>query len=252
MKNFRLIILAIAFTIGFVSCEKEDASNSDQDKELTCGSSLSSPFQCISAAGKSTLTTYKIPELYGCWDSKDFDFCVKYNSDGTGLITFKPSAFVSGSTQKIKWGAMVNSKGELLLSNAGTIYIAHESLQGSLDPQIALLSFKQSTKQWYGFDLVSVGSCGTVSGGGGTTGGTGNVIFYTQTDHGCGPITVKINNQTGSINNYYSSTPDCGDDGGANFTLPAGNYSYTAECDKYTWGSNITITAGGCFKMKLN
>jgi hypothetical protein len=251
MKNLRLLILAITLLIGFASCDEKDASNSYQDKELTCGSSLSSPFQCISASGKSTLTTYQIPELYGCWDSKDFDFCVKYNADGTGLITFKPSAFVSGSTQKIKWGAMVNSKGELLVSNMGTIYIAHESLQGSLDPQIALLSFKKSTKQWYGFDLVSVGSCGTVSGGGGTS-NTGNIIFWTQTDHGCGPITVTINNQSGSINSYYGAAPACGANGGANFTLPAGNYSYTAKCAKYQWGSSITITAGGCIKMKLN
>lgn len=234
-------------------CKKDEATNSKQDRELTCGSSLETPFQCISAAGKSTVTTYKIPELYGCWDSDDFDFCVKYNSDGTGLITFKPSGLSKGSTQKIKWGAMVNSKGDLLISNAGTIYIAHESLEGSLDPQIALMSFKQSTKQWYGFDLVPIGSCATVSTGGGSTGGTGNIIFWTQSDQGCGTIKVTINNQTGTISSYFSSgAPACGQSGGASFTLPAGNYTFTAECSKYKWGSTpVTISAGTCVTMQL-
>ncbi|WP_276346855.1 carboxypeptidase-like regulatory domain-containing protein [Daejeonella sp. JGW-45] len=247
-----LITLCIAFVL--VACEKQDAANSREDKILTCGSSLTAPFQCISAAGKSTLTTTKIPELYGYWDSDDFDFCVNYKSDGTGTITFKPSGLSKGSTQKIKWGAMVNSKGELVLSNAGTIYIAHESLEGSLDPQIALMSFKQSTKQWWGFDLRSVSSCPTVSGGGTPgTGGNGNIIFYTKSDLGCGSIKVTINGQTGTINQYFSSgAPACGNNGGANFSLPAGNYTFTAECTNYKWTSTpVTITAGQCFKMEL-
>lgn len=251
MRKFFATIFILFILSG---CEKQDAANSREDKVLTCGSSLAVPFQCISAAGKSTITTTKIPELYGYWDSDDFDFCVNYKSDGTGTITFKPSAFIKGSTQKIKWGAMVNSKGELVLSNSGTIYIAHESLEGSLDPQIALMSFKQSTKQWYGFDLKSVSSCPTVTGGGTTgTGGNGNIIFYTKSDIGCGSIKVTINNQSSTITQYFASTaPSCGNTGGANFTLPAGNYTFTAECSQYKWPSTpITITAGQCFKMEL-
>lgn len=250
----RKLLTILSVVLMLFGCEKEDAANSKEDKDLTCGSSLNAPFQCISAAGKSTLTTTKIPELYGYWDSEDFDFCVNYKSDGTGTITFKPSAFVKGSTQKIKWGAMVNSKGELLLSNQGTIYIAHESLEGSLDPQIALMSFKKSTKQWYGFDLKSVSSCPTITGGGSTgTGGNGNVIFWVKSDLGCGNIKVTINNQNGTIGQYVTSgAPACGASSGANFTLPAGNYTFTAECSKYKWPATaITVTAGQCFKMEL-
>lgn len=250
MKKLLFILSVIFFS---ASCTKDEATNSKQDRVLTCGSALEEPFQCISAAGKSTITTFDIPELIGCWDSDDFDFCVKYYPGGTGLITFKPSAFVKGSTQEIKWGAMVNSKGELLLSNAGTVYIAHESLQGSLDPQIALLSFKRSTKQWFGFDLVSIGECKPVSSGSGTTGGTGNIIFWTQSDQGCGPIKVTINGQSNTITQYFAAgSPACGQAGGATFNLPAGEYNFTAECSKYKWGTTpVTITAGGCLKMEL-
>lgn len=252
MKKLLLFLFVIFFS---ASCTKDEATNSKQDRVLTCGSTLEKPFQCISAAGKSTITTYDIPELIGCWDSDDFDFCVKYNSDGTGVITYKPSAFVKGSTQNIKWGAMVNSKGELLLSNVGTVYIAHESLQGSLDPQIALLSFKRSTKQWSGFDLVSIGECKPISGGGGgnTPGGTGNVVMWTKSDQGCGTIKVTINGQSNNITQYFSNgSPACGQAGGATFNLPAGEYNFTAECSKYKWGPTpFTITAGSCLKMEL-
>ena len=235
---------------SFSSCEKageEDAGSGSMN--LSCGSSMPGGYQCIRAGGASTTTTYNIPELVGYWDSNDFDFCVKYSSNGTGVITYKPSAFVSGSTQNIKWGAMVNSKGELLKSNVGTIYIVHESTSGTpVDPQIASLSFKQSTKQWYGFDLVPVASCGTTT----ATPSSGQGMFWTASDQNCGPITVTINGQSKTITSYYSSvTPSCGANGCANFSLPAGTYSYKATCSSYQWSGSITITAGGCFKMKL-
>lgn len=251
MKKF-LLLIPILFL--FIGCEKDMATNSKEDRVLTCGSTLEPPFQCISGAGKSTITTYDIPELIGCWDSDDFDFCIQYIKGGTGVITYKPSAFVKGSTQKIKWGAMVNSKGELILSNAGTVYIAHESLQGSLDPQIAMLSFKRSTKQWAGFDLVAIGECKAPTSGGGTTvGGKGNIVFWTKSDQGCGTIKVTINGQSNNITQYFANgSPACGQAGAASFELPAGQYTFSAECSKYKWNPTpFTITAGECLKMEL-
>lgn len=248
-------ILTVIIAMGLLhsGCEKEDATITNEEKEIICGSTMPDGYQCISNAGAATPVTYDIPEVLGTWNSEGYDFCINYRSDGTGLITFKGSAFTSGSTQEIKWGAMVNSKGELQKSGAGTIYIVHESLDGSLDPQIASLSFYQSSRTWYGFDLEEVSSCGTVGGGGGGGNGEGDIVFWTQSDKGCGSIMVTINGQSGSVSSYYSSTPECGATGCANFTLPAGNYSFTAECDSYTWGpTSVTITEGGCFKMRLN
>ncbi len=235
-----------------LSCEKDDAADSQQNKEYRCGTTLPSGYQCISAAGASVPTTYEVSELYGYWESP-FDFCIQYKSDGTGIITYKASAFTAGSTQKIKWGAMVRKNGEFELSGAGTIYIVHESLEGSLDPQIAMLSFKQSTRQWAGFDLTKVSSCGSVGNNNSNNTGTGNITFWTMTDLGCGPITVNIGGKSGVINKYFSASPQCGTAGNANFTLPAGNYSFTASCNSYHWPeTQVTITAGGCMRMRLN
>ena len=149
-------------------CEKLDEDEADPGSggspslNLSCSTgSLPTNFQCIKGpTGLFATTTYKIPEVIGSWDSDDFDFCVTYSSNGTGVIRYKQSGFSSGSTQNIKWGAMVNSKGELLISSVGTVMIVHQSTSSTpVDPQIVSLSFLRSTKQWYGFDLKKVSSC---------------------------------------------------------------------------------------------
>lgn len=260
MKKSSIVCLKIIFSclIAFLfvlsSCEKDEAVDSQQNKEYRCGTSLPSGYQCISAAGESVPTTYEIPELYGSWESSA-DFCIEYKSDGTGIITFKPTTFTSGKTQRIKWGAMVRSNGEFELSGAGSIYICHESLEGSLDPQIIMLSFKRSTKQWLGWDLEKVSSCGSVgSGNNNNTTGNGNIAFWTSSDLKCGPITVSIAGKTGVINKYYyDSTPPCGASGAANFELPAGDYTFTASCTSYHWpASQVTIRPGVCLRMRLH
>jgi hypothetical protein len=257
-KFFRLFafVLCIVGCLNFTSCEKSEANDGsgvlgNASTNLSCSSSMPDGFQCIrSTGGATTTTTYKVPEIIGTWDSKGFDFCVNYLSNGTGVIKYKPSAFNAGSTQNVKWGAMVNSKGELLKSNVGTIYIVHESTSGTqIDPQIAALSFKQSTSQWYGFDLVSVSSCG---GSGTTTSTTGQAMFWTGADQKCGAITVKVNGQSKSITSYStSSAPACGTAGSATFDLPVGTYSYTAECSLYKWSGSITVISSSCSKIKF-
>ena len=92
--------------------------------------------------------------------------------------------------------------------------------------------------------------------GGGNNGGgnssTGNVMFWTSSDLGCGNISVSVANSSGIISQYYTSgSPDCGAGGCATFTLAPGNYSFTASCDGNSWNGSVTVTAGGCFKMRL-
>jgi len=89
--------------------------------------------------------------------------------------------------------------------------------------------------------------------GGGTTTTTGNVSFWTNKDLACGSITVNVNGKSGSITSYSpNGVSSCNVSGGANFTLPAGNYNYTASCSGgLTWSGTITVTAGGCLLQQL-
>ncbi len=99
--------------------------------------------------------------------------------------------------------------------------------------------------------------CGSLSAGGnngrGGSSTLGNVIFWCNQDHGCGNISVTLNGSSGTISQYYSSsTPSCGAGGSANFQLAAGTYNYSAKCSKYTWNGSVTVSSGGCFKMRLD
>lgn len=88
--------------------------------------------------------------------------------------------------------------------------------------------------------------------GGPTGSGEGNVMFWVQSDLGCGSISVTLNNQgSGSISSFYSSSPSCGASGCATFIVPAGTYSYSASCSEKTWNGSLTVAADQCFKMRL-
>ncbi len=80
----------------------------------------------------------------------------------------------------------------------------------------------------------------------------GQVIFWTQTDLGCGNITVKVGSQTGVISAYVSSgSPNCNAQNMCTFTLPPGNYSYTATCTGKNSSGSFTIKTGVCLKFQL-
>ena len=121
-----------------------------------------------------------------------------------------------------------------------------------LSPGTYSYSASCTGKTWNGNITITAGGCSKVqltSSGGGST--TGQGMFWTATNHGCGPINVVCNGITRTISSYYASMPACGASGCANFNLSPGTYSYSASCSGYTWNGNITITAGGCSRIQF-
>lgn len=64
--------------------------------------------------------------------------------------------------------------------------------------------------------------------------------------------TVTIAEISKQITYSYASTPECGSEGCANFTLYSGTYNYYATTGSYYWSGSITVSAGNCSTMKLN
>lgn len=65
--------------------------------------------------------------------------------------------------------------------------------------------------------------------------------------------TVYLNNSQSYIMQYYPTTlPSCGSNGCANFTLPAGTYTYHAESVVSIWDGSMTVYAGECSLILLN
>lgn len=80
---------------------------------------------------------------------------------------------------------------------------------------------------------------------------SGKVTFWINQDFGCGTITVNIGGYSAVITSYYGNVTTCDVNGCANFTLPAGNYNFTASCTGKNWAGTVTVTPNGCFKMQL-
>lgn len=100
-----------------------------------------------------------------------------------------------------------------------------------------------------GADYASLSDCQNNCGG-----STGNLTFWVNQDLGCGNIYVNVTSYgTGTISYYYSSQPDCGDSGCANFSgLGLGAYTYSVTSDGgCTWSGNVQVT-NGCNLLQLS
>jgi hypothetical protein len=105
---------------------------------------------------------------------------------------------------------------------------------------------------YYKSDSFPCDGGGNGGGGGGGGNGDGNIMFWVQSDLGCGAISVTLTGQgSGSISSFYGSAPSCGASGCANFSVPAGSYSFTASCSERTWDGTVTVSADQCYKMQL-
>jgi hypothetical protein len=79
----------------------------------------------------------------------------------------------------------------------------------------------------------------------------GNVTFWFNKNQSM--ATVTINGQVGYISKYYPSyNPECGSDGCANFTLPIGEYTYTAtSTPNNIWSGKIVVSNKKCSRVLL-
>ncbi len=127
----------------------------------------------------------------------------------------------------------------------------------SMSPGTYNFTASCSGRSWNGTTTISAGGCSktqlTLSGGGGTGGQAGQAMFWIQNNSNCGNITVNCNGMSQIISAYYSGgAPSCGANGCAMFNLQPGTYSFTASCSTKNWNGTVTVSAGGCYAMRLN
>ncbi len=97
---------------------------------------------------------------------------------------------------------------------------------------------------------TGVGSGGGGGGGGGGGSTYGNVDFWND-NPAVGLITVYVSSSSGSITSNVTPS-SCGTSGCANFSLPAGTYSYSASATTgETWSGNVNFSSGGCLLFNL-
>lgn len=86
---------------------------------------------------------------------------------------------------------------------------------------------------------------------------TADVTFWTDDDDAIQEIEVNLwkyddtYDEYRYVTKYYNSTPDCGDDGCANFYgVKYGDYYFWAENEYYEWEGDLVVDSS-CEKMKL-
>ncbi len=78
---------------------------------------------------------------------------------------------------------------------------------------------------------------------------TGSVMLWAKEYCGGPNINVKVNNQPSVISKLSLITPQCGDEGRANYTLSPGNYSWVAYCGTDSVTGNVEVKANTCTKI---
>ncbi|MCW9037835.1 hypothetical protein [Altibacter sp.] len=129
----------------------------------------------------------------------------------------------------------------------------------NLNPGVYSFTASCSNQNWSGTITITENGCFrqelTSSGGGGGGGSnTGDVIFWTNSDLGCGPISVTVSGVGSStITGYFGSTPNCSNtSAGGNFNnLKVGSYSFMASCNGYNWSGNFTVSEDTCLRYQL-
>jgi hypothetical protein len=85
--------------------------------------------------------------------------------------------------------------------------------------------------------------------------GNGQLTFWaSQGCNGNGPITIKVNGQSGTISTFSTTAPAaCGGSGLATFTLLNGNYVWSAFCgtDSLT-GGTVAVAVNSCVKQEVS
>jgi hypothetical protein len=157
MKKNSLYIFALSIIL--ISCAKKsmddfeilkdkianDGSSSGKNVKYVCDgiTTLPTGFQCLTNSGGAKAPfRYTETKVLGSWSSADYDVCITYKSDGTGVARFKGGIGFPTTSKNIKWGIMVASDGKEVMAAAGRWYIMHEGIG---DPQIELMSYNYST-----------------------------------------------------------------------------------------------------------
>jgi hypothetical protein len=76
--------------------------------------------------------------------------------------------------------------------------------------------------------------------------------FYLNQNSPGGTVTVNCGGLTKYITTYFSGAPGCSNANAANFTLPVGNYNYTAQSTTHNWSGTVSVPANSCSQNLLN
>lgn len=257
MKTFPLLLPALLLAFTFISCdsffeEEEEEEvinvNSFSIAPITTKGRPNNYLGCVEIS--SRITTIQV------WDHGQIDGdIVSIIANGNTLINEQE---LSGPDNPISVSYDFEFNGfnyvTLFAHNLGNIApntctVAINGVEFILEANLDANGFVDVVVGGFGVECSS----GSNDGSGGTP--TGDIVFWTNEDFGCGSVNVNVASVGNStISSYYSAAPSCeNNNSNGNFSsLTPGNYSYTASCTNLNWSGNFTITENTCLRLQLN
>jgi hypothetical protein len=188
------------------------------------------------------------------------------SANGTGTFSLS----LNGLTGSISVGTYKSSSGQVefdYTGAGGTFYEADALAGGDLTVIVSSISATNVSGTFSGTVLDGTGASkqvkdgkfnatiGTSSGGGGGGGGgttTGTVMLWSTQNCNGANISIKMNNQPGTITSFYPSLPNCGAPGCPQFTLPTGSYVWKAYCGTDSISGLVVVAANVCTRVEVN
>lgn len=262
--KYLLPIFMLSFLV-FTSCEEEeDPEEEEQQVEINSTSIIPSSTSgrpnnylgCIEVS--SRITTIQV------WDHGQIDGdIVSIIANGNTIIN---EQVLDGPSNPISVDYDFGFNGfnyvTLFAHNLGSISpntctIAINGVEFILEANLDANGSVDVIVNGYGVDCGDAGGGNGGGNGGGSGGGngTGDLIFYTNQDYGCGPINVNLSgNGSSTITGFFSNgAPDCSttSSGGTFSNLAPGTYNFDASCSNESWSGTVTIQDGVCTQQQL-
>jgi|TARA_R100000306_G_scaffold11683_2_gene13758 hypothetical protein len=269
MKNLKYLLpLFLLFTFVFISCEEEEDPVAEEEIVVNSTSIIPSSTRgrsntvlgCIEI--DSRITTIEV------WDHGQIDGDivsiiandetiideVELDGPDNPIIVdydFSNNGFNYVTLYAHNLGDIPPNTCTIAINGEEFVLAANQDANGAVNVVVT------------GYDVFCSDAGGNNGGGNGDDGndddddgsGTGDFIFWTNQDYGCGNISVSVDGiGSSTIDGYFdSATPDCSNtSAGGNFNnIPIGSYSFTASCSDYNWSGSFTVTEDTCNRLRL-
>jgi hypothetical protein len=256
MKVLRKLLLFLMVAGFFAACQKEYSLENGGTGPGTGGSNPAWEFKENAVLFKGGMDTAYIVDLAPL---------KQLHMEGTssnGLQSF--DMVLTSFSGNVTVGTYKSGLAQVEFSYtdaSGTLYEADALSGGDLSVTVSQINSTSASGTFSGTVLDGAGNSKTFTDGkfnarigtaGGGGGGNGQVMLWAQQGCNAGPITVTVNSQSGTITTFQPSVPACGTAGTANYTLPAGTYTWSSTCNGNTVSGQVVVLAGQCTPVEIN
>lgn len=234
--------------IGLTSCDSSDEETGPYD---CAHGSVPDDAHCFEFQGQQRAFRYSLADIAGFWSSTEFETCIAYSADGTGVFHYWGIVgSVPRDDSSVKWGVWVDADGDPVVGGDGRpVVVNHLDTGPALDRRLVGLGYDQTSG--FGGDFIQVSTCPE-----NRESNQGAITFFT-TNTTTDAISIGLDSfVVGDLEERITGDePDCGVETNEQVLTvyrQPGTYRFQALSSTATWGPTlIQVEKGGCTSHNL-